>query len=246
MKKVFFLYIITSTHIFFAMEQYFSLSNVTQTVWDKLDPLTIIGELQKNGVSLNAREKMTQMHRLDRVIPYCIDKEDTANLCTILNQIFANKWPLSLLAQDMAADYLWKKRPAIFNINKPLLKEINSTLDILEPAQIICDIKKGQLYYEKQVDVEDRVNRALDELMKLKRTDDLKKLVIIITPTRESIVTKEEITIKEESFSIVPGERILKAIYQYFRLQEKENKKYKDRLLAFFKNIQKNDSDKES
>lgn len=224
MRKPFFLctVILSSMHISFAMED--TLNRITQTVYDKLDPTIIISELNKNGTSKDPREKMTQMHRLDRTIPFYMEKNDPANLCTTLNQIMASKWPLSPLAQKMAKDYLWKIRPSIVK-NKPLLENVNSTLDSLDPAQVIHDLQNGQVYSDEKIDLENRVNRALNQFLKSKNKPDLEKLLTILIDRKENQPEK----------AIVPGERILTEIGLYLKTEEKKIKLYKDMFGKAFK-----------
>ncbi len=209
-----------------------ALGRAAQTVYDKWDPTGILEELHKKGVSQDKREMMTQMHRLDRIIPLHIESRATEELCDNLTTIVTKGYPLSTIPREMAHDYLWKLRSSLLT-NKPLLDRVTATLDLLNPAQIIVDLREGQTYSEKQIDLENRLNQAMEQLVELRKTSELQQLVAIIANRRA-----------RESAAIIPGERVRQLAYGYLRSQEKENKTKKTLLVETF-GAKKSDSDTE-
>lgn len=199
-----------------------TLSRVAQTVSDKWEPTGILEELRKNGISKNDREKMTQMHRLDRIVPLHIENNETEKLCANLTTITTKNYPLSNIAREMARDYLWKLRPSLLT-DKPLLDRVTTVLDLLNPAQIIDDLKKGQTYSEQQIDLENRLNRAIEQLVTLQETSKIQQLIGIIATRNE-----------KESTTIIPGERVLQLAHTHLSNQEKESKEKKELIEKTF------------
>lgn len=234
MKKTFILFVtlLSSYQLMQCMDKAGSFSKLGQTLYDKWDPTSILGELEKTGISRDKREKMTQTHRLDRIVPYFIERKEPDQLCDSLTQIVTQQWPISSVAQEIAIDYLWKLRPSI-RTNKPLLSRVTATLDLLNPAQVIDDMQKGQLYSDEKLELEGRLNRAIEQLVNLGDTRNLKQLIAIIQQRNG-----------QEETRLIPGKRVLQLAYQHLWNQEKETKSHKKMLIATFK-AEKNDSDGE-
>jgi len=203
---------------------------VARTVFDKWDPTTILDELEKDGMSKDERTQMTQTHRLDRIVPYYVARGETDQLCAKLTIIKSKQFPLSPVAQKTAFDYLYKQRPLSAE-NKPLLAQITTTLDLLNPAQIVDDIEKGETYSPEQIDLENRVNRTLETLVKLQDTSSLVRLITIIGQQNQ-----------QEETTIIPGKRVLDLAYQLLRDKEKESRLHKESLVKVF-GAKRSDSD---
>lgn len=235
MKKTFLVFgVLVCAHVLNGAEKASNaISRLSTTVSDKWwNPEGILEELKKNGVSKDLREEMTQMHRLDRYISILIENKNHVKLCDDLTTIVTKNFPLSHIGYKMAKDYLWQERPAKKQ-EKPILDRMNETLDLLNPAQIIDDLEKGQIYSEEKVDLETRINKILEKLVKLEDTNNLRKLVKIIEQRSKSETTK-----------IIPGARICQLAYKFLREQEKETVLNKKALSKTF-NAKKTDSDTE-
>jgi hypothetical protein len=225
MKKFFILLTaISFAQILLAMEPTSSasatgpLGRATQTLYDKLSPTKILDELHRTGLSSNKRVRMTQMHRLDRIVPLHIESKETEKLCDDLTDILTHGYPLGSGARDMAHEYLWQLRPVIGS-NIPLLARVIATLDLLNPAQIIDDLRGGHIYIEAPIELENRLNRSLERLIQLKRTELLQQLIETMASRRPMLL---------------PGKRVLQLAYAFLRAQEKENTEKKRILVATF------------
>lgn len=167
--------------------------NLSTTLWDKYNPMIVLEELQKTGVSTRPRDKMTQQHRIDRIIPYLIENADVEGLCKSITIIFSRKYPVSEIALSMAHEYLWQLRPSYIN-NAPLLKNVIDTLDTINPHQIIEDLDKGHLYTNNQFDIENRINKGIERLVVEKNIHGLNKLIalMVLKSTKEVPVTSSK------------------------------------------------------
>lgn len=231
MKKFIFVFVCCFSVHSFSMDFSTMASNLAKTAYDKYDPESVMVELKTKGVSTNNREKMTQMHRVDRIIPFFIDKKDDVKLCENITTIISEGYPVSDLAKIMASDYLWKIRPSAQS--EQSLNRINDALYLINPAQIIDDLNKGQIYSKEKVDLETRVTKILERLVKLKDIDNVRNLVNLL-----------ENKSKEEGTKIVPVPRVMQEAYKFLRVQEKATSRSKNNLIKTFK-VQKNDSDNE-
>ena len=227
MKKFIFVFVSSITLNSFTMDSVKKISsNALTTLYDKYDPETVLSELEKEGVSKNIDEKMTQEHRVNRTIRHYVQANEPQKLCNALSRIVAGNFPRSPLAIQMAHEYLVSKRAAVQN-QPSIFTSIIQTLDKLNSSQITKDLSEGQTFGAEKRDLESRVNAGLEILGSDKKDQELQKLIQVLGGLQKT------------EKAIVPGPRVAQDTSNYLEQRIKELTQTRTLLNQLAKSIEK-------